>query len=430
MTDTIYYTFININGADIFVGQLSISNTVNNHIITFKYSDEWLNSPLAFPLGNDLPLTNETFISHDLFSYFNYTLYTALNDFSNNMLFVYLLRHHLLTKEENIPAKYLYDALQEGSWSFGSIYLYRKLKLINDYTRMGALRFKLSKDGEFISVLDKNLILTENNIDEMSNIINRIINKRENKKDLEIVRASMFGLKGRFPKFNVFDKNGNLCIAKIYDKECKFLRANYKYETFAIDLSRKCNNKPVDYRVVEQNGKTYLLIKRYDRDGENRLPTCSLKSLLQPFVPNDFKKISDCIKFICKNSKKNLELYYQRYLFRIAISDYSEYTVNAEFVYDGHSGFNLSPDLDLSVAPQNTKNFGITKLQFKRRAKRILKEALDNSIYFNVSKPHAKKMLKNIAIKLKNWKFEAKSYGFSDEEINKMLIFENILKLC
>ena len=109
MTDTIYYTFININGADIFVGQLSISNTVNNHIITFKYSDEWLNSPLAFPLGNDLPLTNETFISHDLFSYFNYTLYTALNDFSNNMLFVYLLRHHLLTKEENIPAKYLYD---------------------------------------------------------------------------------------------------------------------------------------------------------------------------------------------------------------------------------------------------------------------------------------------------------------------------------
>ena len=123
-------------------------------------------------------------------------------------------------------------------------------------------------------------------------------------------------------------------------------------------------------------------------------------------------------------------MYYQRYLFRIAISDYSEYTVNSEFVYDINSGFNVSPDLDLSVAPQNTKNFGITKLQFKRRAKRILKEALDNSIYFNVSKPHAKKMLKNIAIKLKNWKFEAKSYGFSDEEINKMLIFENILKLC
>src|SRR3546814_13180815 len=88
--------------------------------------------------------------------------------------------------------------------------------------------------------------------------------------------GSSFG--GARPNASVLDQHGALSIAK-FAKETDDYRIEL-WEAVALDLARQAGITIADYAVHEVAGKPVLISRRFDRDGERRIPFLSALSMM------------------------------------------------------------------------------------------------------------------------------------------------------
>jgi serine/threonine-protein kinase HipA len=231
---------------------------------------------------------------------------------------------------------------------------------VYDETRMGALRFKLDKSGDFLNhdfelpvppwTFLRELESACRHYEEESPLDN------EHEKWLGMLLAPGSSLGGARPKANVMDNDGNLWIAKFPSRADS---ANTgAWEMVVYELARNIGLTVPECRIEKfsKYGSTFLT-KRFDRKSNKRIHFASAMTLLGRNDGDNYNSgcsYLDLAQFIVQHGAKpneDLEELWKRIVFSVAVSNTDDHLRNHGFLLTPQ-GWMLSPAYDINPNPR------------------------------------------------------------------------------
>lgn len=295
---------------------------------------------------------------------------------------------------------------------------------VYDETRMGAIRFSISKDGPFLAndkslttppwttlrALESASLAFENNDDGME------------EKWLKQLIAPGSSLGGARPKASVLAPDGSLWIAKFPSKNDETNVG--AWEMVVHDLAVQCNLNVPEAKLenFSKSGGTFLT-KRFDRDGGQRIHFASAMTLLgknDGANASDGTSYLDIASFIRKyggTAKKDLRELWRRIVFNMAVSNTDDHLRNHGFIM-GKEGWILSPVYDV-----NPSVYGDTlSLNVDSDSNLIdFNLALSVAKLYDLTEKQAMEELNEIKNVVEtNWRKLAQKYGLSRSGIEYM----------
>ena len=163
-------------------------------------------------------------------------------------------------------------------------------------------------------------------------------------------------LGGARPKAAVLDADANLLIAKFpspkdeWDVEL--------WEFLSLRMARNAGIPVPGFRLEKVLGKNVLLLERFDRrEKQIRVPFLSAMSMLgaSDGDTRSYIEIGEALKEHGAGASEDLADLWRRMVFNIMISNVDDHLRNHGFLYEGVSGWRLSPVYDLEPTPEHVK---------------------------------------------------------------------------
>ena len=405
MTDKLTYVFIELNGENHLVGRLWSHFRSGHESASFEYDDSWLKRSDRFALE---PLLEPHKIIYHTPA--NKKIFGALGDSAPDRWGRLLMKRNESIKAlvENRPTA----TLNEIDY----------LLLVNDEAREGALRFKSSLEGDFLAPAAAKPIPPLVNLSALLSASERIVEDRENTKDLALLLAPGSSLGGARPKASVRDINGDLCIAKFPKKDDN--NNIVLWEAVALTLAKKAGIRTPSWTLKTIAKKAVIILKRFDRNGLNRIPFLSAMSMLGA-NDNDsqvysYLEIAAAISMYGSAPDNDLEELWRRIIFSILISNTDDHLRNHGFLYESTNGWRLSPLYDVNPSNDQTGILHTNINEDNNSASIGL--ALSVANYFRLDCAKAKNIIKEVLSAVNQWKVVAKSLRLSQAEIQRMVV--------
>lgn len=403
MTDKKVLVYLNLDCVDYFVGTFWSHFSRGKETSDFEYSDEWLNYKNSFSLEPGLFFGKGKQVNTR-----QLPLFGSFGDSAPDTWGRILMRRYenQLAKKENRSPR----TLNEIDY----------LLFVNDIARQGALRFKTENSDEFQYPSNIKAIPPLIDLTKLLAASEKIIESSEKESDLQLLLAPGSSLGGARPKASVLDKNCDLCIAK-FPKKDDFTN-NVLWEGVALTLAKQCELNVQEWTIQKAGKKNVMLLKRFDRKGNLRIPFLSAMSMLNA-IDNDtqihsYLDIADAIRQYGANVKEDLLELWKRMVFSILISNTDDHLRNHGFLYIGAKGWKLSPLYDVNPSPDN-KNVLSTYITQTDNTQDI-ELALSVSEYFDLNMTEARQIINNFRSVIKNWRNAAKQLSLNSSEIDKM----------
>lgn len=391
-----YQVYISLNGIDILVGFLISQIKGRQESAAFQYAQTWLDSPHSFALSPDLPLSPGMFFAND-------KMFGVFEDCAPDRWGRTLMARY---ERENTTSPKTLNEID---------YIIR----VNDFARQGALRFKETDDGEFLTPNCANAIPPMVRLPELLHAADAVLENTDTNNDLALLLAPGSSLGGARPKASVIDDSRQLCIAKFpkRDDDSRVVA----WEAVALDLAKQCGFDVPHFTLRNINGNDVLIIRRFDRDGINRIPFASAMTMLGA-TDNDariynYTEIADFIIQYGSQPNSDLAELWKRIVFSILISNTDDHLRNHGFLYDGR-GWTLSPIYDINPSAYKTDMLHNAIADNNNEA--TIKNALRYAEYFRLDTMKAQQIVNNMKVVVRNWAYTARRYGLSQSDINRM----------
>ena len=396
------------------IGELGYESLRGSDSYSFKFADSWIKKYNSIQLSNDLnnyPGIQYTQPNKDIFGCFA----DALPDRWGRTLL--LRREQILAQEDNRPIKRL------SSFDF--------LVGIDDFSRMGAFRFKETLDGEFINTTNSLRIPPLTDLRELI-AASKEIEKSENANNLpekkwitQLVQPGS-SLGGARPKANVVDTDKNVYVAKFPS-----LKDDYDaglWEHFCHLLAKNAGINTADTKVLAVNEKHHtLLSKRFDRTAEGkRIHFASAMTLLglndgdNVTTGHGYLDIVDFILSSCTDVDANLCELFRRVAFNICIGNTDDHFRNHGFLLTA-KGWTLSPAYDMNP----TLNSHQSLLINSKTNVSDLSMLVNSCDEYMLTAQIAKNIINEVVEAIKDWRIIANKIGISKREIS---LFENVFE--
>ena len=396
------------------IGELGYESLRGSDSYSFKFADSWIKKYNAIQLSNDLnnyPGIQYTQPNKDIFGCFA----DALPDRWGRTLL--LRREQILAQEDSRPIKRL------SSFDF--------LVGIDDFSRMGAFRFKETLDGEFINTTNSLRIPPLTDLRELISA-SREIEKSENSNNLpekkwitQLVQPGS-SLGGARPKANVVDTDKNVYVAKFPS-----LKDDYDaglWEHFCHLMAKNAGINTADTKVLAVNEKHHtLLSKRFDRTAEGkRIHFASAMTLLglndgdNATTGHGYLDIVDFILSSCTDVDANLCELFRRVAFNICIGNTDDHFRNHGFLLTA-KGWTLSPAYDMNPT-LNSHQCLLINSKTNVSDLSVLVNSCDEYI---LTAQVAKNIINEVVEAIKDWRIIANKIGISKREIS---LFENVFE--
>ena len=209
-----------------------------------------------------------------------------------------------------------------------------------DEARMGALRFKLTKDGNFLDDSIDSSIPPWTSARELqygASIIEADVNNEELQKCLAILIKPGSSLGGARPKANILDKNNQPWIAKFPSKNDSIDKALWEYLAYQLAINSKINMSESKVEKLGSKHHTFFT-KRFDRDNGKRIHFSSAMTMTGNNedtirdTPASYLDIAEFIQFNSANVEADLHQIWRRIVFNIAISNTDDHLRNHGFI--------------------------------------------------------------------------------------------------
>lgn len=392
------------------IGFLSVEYSRGKEIFSFEYAEGWLNSDNTRMLDPDLGLYAGVQYPRDEKANFGLFLDSSPDRWGRVLM---KRREAILAKSEGRPA----NTLHESDFLLG----------VYDLHRMGALRFKLDPDGDFldnnkdysappwtsIRELEHASLELEKNIEQ---------DNPDLLKWLNILMAPGSSLGGARPKASVQHTDGSLWIAKFPSNNDETDIG--AWEMVVNELARKAGITMAEATIKKYNNKhhTYLT-KRFDRTmGGKRIHFSSAMTLLgytDGMGAEEGVSYLELAEFIIQhgaNVKEDLTELFRRIVFSIAISNTDDHLRNHGFILT-KQGWVLSPAYDINPNP-----YGIElKLNISEEDNSLdFDLVLSVASYFRLTGKEAVQIIENIKSEVSKWEETAIKYQISKLEREMM----------
>ena len=235
---------------------------------------------------------------------------------------------------------------------------YDYLTGIEDFTRMGGIRYKDEDSEGFINVSSKYHVPPIESLHALCEACHEIelaeeCNKLPEQRWLDQLIDPGTSLGGARPKANVTDNDGKLYVAKFPSK--KDLENTEIIEHFAHRLAAAAGIKVANTRTIRiSKDRDLLLSERFDRTAEGRrIHFASAMSLLGledgagSSTGNGYLDIVDFILQGCVDVQQNLRELYRRVAFNVMFGNTDDHFRNHGFLLTP-KGWTLSPAYDIN----------------------------------------------------------------------------------
>lgn len=393
-----------LNGPSL-IGRLNVEMLRGKEVFSFEYDEKWLSTKKNILFDPDLQLFRGS-SDKPLFGIFT----DSCPDRWGRML---LQRNEALNaKKEGRTVR----KLNESDFLIG----------IEDFSRMGALRFKTERDGDFLAVSGENSVPLWTSIRELERAAFILDSQDEDDSDtmrrLRMLLSPGSSLGGARPKASVRDTDGSLWIAKF--PSGKDDRDVGCWEMVTHELAAGCSlNVPSAMRKKCSDNGTTFLTKRFDRTSEGqRIHFLSAMTALGKIDETDSESgISylDIASFIMQYSSspsEDLKELWKRIVFSIAVSNTDDHLRNHGFLLTPR-GLRLSPMYDVNPNPGGT---GLSLNIDEYDNALDYDTAIAASGYYELSKDKAAGIVREIRKAVSLWESVASDMGIPRSETEYM----------
>ncbi len=287
------------------------------------------------------------------------------------------------------------------------------LLAINDYTRVGALRFVREGESDFCHSIGQRTVPPVISLPALLNAVMAIQANTESAEDLRLLLNEGSPLGGARPKSAVVNNEGSLAIAK-------FPNPNDDYsiphgEILALILADKAGINAAKGNLQMVGDLPVALIQRFDRVHEERIPFLSAMSLLrlQDGDSATYTDIAECIRMYSRSPINDLHELWRRIVFGVMISNLDDHLRNHGFLYAGNNQWRLSPAYDLNPTPRYKKARELTTWISEEGPDADLELAYRAAPRFALKLDTAKSIVAEVALAVKNWHKLALRMGMS-----------------
>jgi serine/threonine-protein kinase HipA len=294
------------------------------------------------------------------------------------------------------------------------------LLLVDDEARQGALRFAEREGGPFLREEEVKRIPPVVELPELLSAAEHVMEDKDTEEDLRLLFAPGSSLGGARPKASVTEKDGQLAIAKFPRRDDEI--NTVLWEAVALALAKKAGIVVPTRRVETVAKKPVLLLRRFDREGERRIPFLSSMSMLgaKDNETRSYLEIVDSLRQHGAAPKEDMEALWRRLVFNILISNTDDHLRNHGFLYAGQQGWRLSPAYDLNPVPVDIKPRILTTAINEDDNTASLALAIDVAGYFDLKEAAAKKIAAEVGKAVSKWRDEAARHGLTKGEIERM----------
>ncbi|OFX22069.1 MAG: toxin HipA [Bacteroidetes bacterium GWA2_31_9] len=388
------------------IGILSAHHAKGRKSFSFEYNKDWLKSKNLFLLDPEIGFySGKQFSEKD--DNFGIFLDSMPDSWGRTLL---KKKESLLAKKENRKPKTLHDI----DFLLG----------IADYSRMGALRFKLNPNDSFLGNSSEISVPPWVVVRDLQNIA-QIIESESDNADLlnwlNILIAPGSSLGGARPKANIKDQKGSLLIAKFPSKNDIIDKAKWEY--LAYLLARKSGINISESLIEKVNGNYHTFFtKRFDRINSDRIHFASAMTMTgnnETTIRDNPASYLDLALFIQERGgsiKEDLSELWRRIVFNIAISNTDDHLRNHGFILNNQQ-WRLSPAYDINPS---TDKEGLS-LNIDEHSNALDYDlAISVGEFFRLNKAEMDKILINVREVVSNWEKTAKEIKISKTEIELM----------
>jgi serine/threonine-protein kinase HipA len=397
--------------APAFVGVLTAIPSKGKEVFSFEYDSGWLRSDAVFSIDPEMQLYKGRYFPREEKPNFGVFLDSSPDRWGRVLMDrreAYMAR---LQGRKPVP-------LLESDYLLG----------VYDGHRMGALRFKVEENGNFLNDDIKmaappwttlrdlefaSMKLEEDNVDD-----------KDYSKWIDLLIAPGSSLGGARPKAGVIDAEGNLWIAKFPSiKDGKDIGA---WEMVAHKLAIGCGINAPEATLKKFNNSYHTFItKRFDRNTKGgRIHFASAMTMLgymDGAGADTGVSYLELVEFITRygsDANADLEELWRRIVFNISIRNTDDHLRNHGFLLSD-KGWKLSPAYDI-----NPNEFGVgLSLNISETDNALdINLALEVAGFFRLKNEKAKEILAEVEKSVRGWRTIAKSIGITKGAQDRMAI--------
>ena len=402
MKDKKVFVSISLNRQDISVGVLWFHVRGLQQKVSFEYTKDWLHHPECFALAPNLKLTKGAFHMDIQKGHM-----AGIGDSSPDRWGRLLMHRNASMRAQGSP--HPPHTLTESDYLLG----------VNDEARQGALRFQTKEGGPFLSPSSKGAIPPLVNLSRLLISANRVLDDNAGVEDLKLLLSPGSSLGGARPKAVVYNNQGELSIAKFPRKDDTLNIV--LWEATALQLAKQAQIDVPQWGLENSAKVPILLLKRFDRCKQVRIPFLSAMSLLEArdHQPHCYVEIAYAIMQNSLCPQKDLAQLWRRMVFNILVSNVDDHLRNHGFLYVS-DGWQLSPAYDINPTPSDIHPHTLTTAIGFDTTETSLEKAFDVIEDFRLSKKEACHILKEVSQAVSTWRETAKKLGLSKHEIDRM----------
>jgi serine/threonine-protein kinase HipA len=397
------FVYVDLDGVSHLVGSLWARVRKNKEGATFEYNDAWLKHPNRFSLEPALKLGPGPF--HTVA---DTPMFGAIGDSAPDRWGRALMRRMERRRAE-----------REGK-SPRTLYEMDYLLLVDDEARAGALRFAETEGGPFLRQEKVKRIPPLMELPKLLSAAEHVMEEKDTEEDLLLLFAPGSSLGGARPKASVREKDGHLAIAKFPRKDDE--TNTVVWEAVALRLAQKAGIAVPAARVETIANKPVLLLRRFDRAGDRRIPFLSAMSMLgaKDNESHSYLEIVDALRQHGAAPKADMEALWRRIVFNILISNTDDHLRNHGFLYQGSDGWRLSPAYDLNPVPTDIKPRILTTAINEDDNTASLALAMSVAEYFELDAARTREMAAQVGKVVSEWRAEAARHSITKNEIDRM----------
>src|ERR1017187_9177450 len=397
------FVYVDLDNTPHLVGRLWLHVRKRVESATFRYDEGWLRNPQRFALEPALQMDAAPFHTAA-----GKSLFGAIGDSAPDRW-----GRALMMRAETRRAR---NSGEPPSTLWEDDYLL----LVDDETRQGALRFSDQEGGPFLRQVEDHRTPPLIELPALLAASDHVSDEVETDEDLRLLLAPGSSLGGARPKASVRDRDGHLAIAKFPSNGDEV--NTVLWEAVALALAAKAGITVPVWRVETVAGKPVLLLRRFDRERGMRLPFLSAMSMLdaRDNEPRSYQEFVDVLRQHGAAPKEDMRALWRRIVFSILISNTDDHLRNHGFLWEGPSGWRLSPAYDLNPVPTDIKPRVLSTTIDLDNGTASLKLALQVASYFELSEGEAHKIAGHAGQAVATWRKQAAKLGLSLAEIDRM----------
>jgi serine/threonine-protein kinase HipA len=372
--------------------------------IRFHYNSDWLRDPRAFALDPDLSLDDAPFFPRPELGNFGIFMDSSPDRWGQTLM---KRREALLAKDEKRTPRTLY------AWDF--------LIGVQDFTRQGALRFRLEGTEEFLGN-EKMAAPPVTTLRELEAVAFQLSSRRINDLDalrkwLAVLVAPGASLGGARPKANFTNSDGSLWIGKFPARDDERDVGAWEYVVHALAIKAAVDVPPATLLQLNNDFHTFCT-QRFDRVGGTRRFYASAMTLLRK-EHSEGTSYLELAQFIrsqgdAEHVEADLAQLFRRVVFNVAVGNRDDHLRNHGFLL-GKTGWRLAPAFD--VNPNIDKAEHVLNLDDGDN-RPSLETVLNTAEFYGLTYDSARKILEEVASAVDQWESIARKEHIAAADID------------